>query len=121
MEVEKDVYILSKDEIITGISIPGKNEQELLASFEYFMKKGHTFPMKLPNTETPVKDTTIQEGYTTLTSPIPSLTPLETSFELPSSEFINIDDLTPITLEEIPPSNFFFNKKRKAIIIKEAR
>lgn len=69
MEVEKDANILSKDEIITGISILGKNEQELLASFEAFMKQGHTFPLSLPNTETLVKDTTNQEGSTTLISP----------------------------------------------------
>jgi hypothetical protein len=121
MEVEKDANTLSKDVIITGISIPGKNEQELLASFEAFMKKGHTFPLSLPNTETPVKDTTNQEGSTALTSPIPSLTPLATSSELPGSEVINIDDLTPIKPEDMPSSNLFFNKKRKAIIRRESR
>jgi hypothetical protein len=82
-EVEKNANTLSKDEIITGISIPGKNEQELLASFEAFMKQGHNFPLSFPNTETPVKNTTNQEGSTALISPIPSLTPLATSFELP--------------------------------------
>jgi hypothetical protein len=39
------------------------------------------------------------EGSIALSSPIPSLTPLETSFELPGLEIINIDDLTPIQLE----------------------
>jgi hypothetical protein len=82
MEVENNANTLSKDEIITGISIPGKNEQELLASFEAFMKQGHTFPLSFPNTETLVKDTTNQEGSTALISPIPSLTPLATSSEL---------------------------------------
>ena len=37
MEVEKDANTLSKDVIITRISILGKNEQELVASFEAFM------------------------------------------------------------------------------------
>jgi hypothetical protein len=78
-------------EIITGISIPGKSDQELLTSFEAFMKHGHNFPLSLSNTETPVKDTTNQGESTALISPIPSLTPLETSFDLPCSEVINID------------------------------
>jgi hypothetical protein len=117
-EVEKNTDTLSKDAII---SVPGKDEKKLLASFEAFMKHGHTFPLSFPNTETPVKDATNPEGSTALSSPIPSLTPLATSSELPGSEVINIDDLTPIQPEEIPSSNLFFNKKRKAIIRREAR
>jgi hypothetical protein len=115
-EVEKTPETLSKDAIITGISIPGKSDQELLASFEAFMKHGHNFPLSLSNTETPVKDVTNQGESTAFISPIPSLTPLATSFDLPCSEVINIDDLTPIEPEDMPSSYFFFNKKRKAII-----
>jgi hypothetical protein len=37
------------------------------------------------------------------------------------SEVINIDDLTPIEPEDMPSSNLFFNKKRKAIIRRESR
>jgi hypothetical protein len=60
------------------------------------MKHGHTFPQLFSNTETPVKDVTIQGESTALAIPIPSLTPLATSSDLPSSKVINIDDLTPI-------------------------
>jgi hypothetical protein len=117
-EGEKRSDTLSKDAII---SIPGKYEKKLLASFEAFMNHEHTFPLSSSNTETLVKYATKPEGSTTLSSPIPSLTPLATSFELHGSDIINIDDLTPIQLEEMPPSNLFFNKKRKVIIRKEAR
>jgi hypothetical protein len=120
-EVEKTPETLSKDAIITGISIPGKSDQELLALFEAFMKHGHNFPLLLSNTETPVKDVTNQGESTALISPIPSLTPLATSFDLPCSEVINIDDLTPIEPEDMPSSDLFFNKKRKAIIRRESR
>jgi len=90
-EVENNVDTLFKYTIITG-----ENEQKLLASFEAFMKQGHTFPLSLPNTETPVKNATNLEGSTALVSPIPSLTPLATHFDLLVSEIINIDNLTPI-------------------------
>jgi hypothetical protein len=120
-EVEKTPEIFPKDTTITGISIPGKNNQESLALFEAFMKHGHSFPQLLTNTKTPVKYITNQGESTALSIPIPSLTPLATSSDLPCSEVINIDDLTPIEPEEMPSSYFFFNKKRKAIIRRESQ
>jgi hypothetical protein len=30
-----------------------------------------------------------------------------------------IEDLTPISVEEMPPSNIFFNKKRKPVVRRE--
>jgi hypothetical protein len=108
--------ILSKNTTFTGITILGKIDEESLAFFEAFMKHGHTFPQLFSNTKTPMKYVTIQgDQSTALAIPIPSLTPLETSYDLSGSEVINEDDLTPI-VEEMPSSDFFFNKKRKAII-----
>jgi hypothetical protein len=49
-------------------------------------------------------------------SPITSLTPLQTSFGNPSFELTFVGDLTPILPEEMPLSDFFFNKKQKAIV-----
>jgi hypothetical protein len=120
-EVEKTPETLSKDAIITRISIPSKSDQEFLALFKSFMKHGHNFPPLFPNTETPMKYFTNQEEFVALISPIPSLTPLETSSDLPSSEVINIDDLTPIEPEDVTSSDLFFNKKRKAIIRRKSR
>jgi hypothetical protein len=56
-ELEKNSITLSKEEKIAEISIPGKGDQELLTSFEAFMKHGNNFPLSISNTETPVKDT----------------------------------------------------------------
>jgi hypothetical protein len=117
-EGEKSSDTLSKDAII---SVRGKYVKKILASFDALMNNRHAFPFSLPNTETPMKDDTNPEGSIALSSPIPSSNPLETSFELPRSEIINIDDLTPTQLEEMPPSNLFFNKKKKVVIIKEAQ
>jgi hypothetical protein len=49
-------------------------------------------------------------------SPIPSITPLQFSRGDPNVGAISIEDLTPIAAEEFPPSEFFFSKKRKAIV-----
>jgi hypothetical protein len=85
------------------------------------MNHEHNFPLSFLNSETPAKNATNQEESTALISPIPSLTPLATSYELSSSEVINIDEITPIDPEDIPSSNLFFNKKRKAITRREYR
>jgi hypothetical protein len=66
-----------------------------------------------PNTETLVKDTTNQGGSIALISPIPSLTPLATSFDLPCSEVINIDELTPIESKDIPFIRFIFQQEKE--------
>jgi hypothetical protein len=49
-------------------------------------------------------------------SPIPSVTPLQFSRGDPDAGAISIEDLMPITAEEFPPSEFFFSKKRRAIV-----
>jgi hypothetical protein len=98
----------------------GLNDQELLASLEAFMKDDHASPPSSPVTTTITPNVTSAKKSTALISPIPLVTPLSTSFEVPSSEVIHLDKLTPILPKEMPPSSFFFNKKRKAIIRKES-
>ena len=38
----------------------------------------------------------------------------------PNDQVIFIEDLTPISAEEMPPLDFFFSKKRRAIVKREA-
>ena len=52
-------------------------------------------------------------------SPITSLTPLQSTFGLPQMWAIYVGDLTPISRDEIPPSDYFFSKKRKDVLKKE--
>jgi hypothetical protein len=47
------------------------------------------------------------------------LTPLQSTFGTPHLEVIYASDLTPISREEIPPSDYFFSKKRKAVLKQE--
>jgi hypothetical protein len=47
------------------------------------------------------------------------LYPTTSSFEIHGTEVVNVEYLTPIEPEEMPPSDFFFRKKRKFIVHRE--
>jgi len=115
-EADKIPETLSKDTIEKEQTLPGKNLQETLAMFEAFMKHGHVFHQITSNTETTLKYINIQGESNTLTSPIPSLTPLASSIEIHGTEVVNVEDMTTIEPEEMPSLEFFFNKKWKDIV-----
>ena len=56
---------------------------------------------------------------TELGSPITSLTPLHSTYGNPHEGAIYVSDLEPISRDEIPSSDYFFSKKRKAILKQE--
>jgi hypothetical protein len=56
---------------------------------------------------------------TELGSPITSLTPLQSTYGNPHEGALYISDLEPISRDEIPSSDYFFSKKRKAILKQE--
>jgi hypothetical protein len=56
---------------------------------------------------------------TDLGSPITSLTPLQLNFEIPHEGVLYVSDLNLISRDEIPPSNYFFSKKQRAILKQE--
>jgi hypothetical protein len=56
---------------------------------------------------------------TNLGSHITYLTPLQSTFGLLQMGYIYVGDITPISRDEIPPSDYFFSKKRKAIVSQE--
>ena len=53
---------------------------------------------------------------TKLGSPITYLTPLHSTYGNPQEGALYISDLEPISRDEIPSSDYFFSKKRKAIL-----
>jgi hypothetical protein len=72
----------------------------------------------------PVVDVNIPKAMgetrsTELGSPIASLTPLQSTFGFPQMGAIYVSDLTPISRDEIPPSDYFFSKKRKVVLKQE--
>jgi hypothetical protein len=56
---------------------------------------------------------------TELGSPITSLTPLQSTYGNPQEGALYVSDLEPISRDEIPSSDYFFSKKRKAILKQE--
>jgi hypothetical protein len=64
-------------------------------------------------------DGTEKQLSTEIDNPIQVVTPLQFTRGNPNAEVILIGDLTPIPIEEIPPSDFFFSKKRKVVVKKE--
>jgi hypothetical protein len=52
-------------------------------------------------------------------NPIASITPLQFAKEILDTSWILCEKLTPIAVEEIPPNEFFFDKKRKVVVRQE--
>jgi hypothetical protein len=99
----------------TTLKNPSSDQAKTQA--EALIKKGEEQPPF-----TPGKSITIQSGTfpsTEVGSPIQYITPLQSNRGNPSTELVFIEYLTPISIEEIPPSNIFFNKKRKVVVKRE--
>jgi hypothetical protein len=73
----------------------------------------------LSTSNEPVTDATMKQTSTEIDSPIPSVTPLQSTKGNPDAGTIFKEDLTPISVEELPPSDFFFSKKRKVVVKRE--
>jgi hypothetical protein len=54
-----------------------------------------------------------------LDSPITSLTPLKSTFGTPHEGVLYVSDLELISRDEIPTSDYFFSKKRRAVLKQE--
>jgi hypothetical protein len=60
-----------------------------------------------------------KQPSTEIGSPIQSIIPLHFNRGNLSAEVVFINDLMPILAEEIPPSDFFFSKKRSVVVKRE--
>jgi len=130
------------------ISTPSPEQQGSPPGFETNIQDKENNKGKLKNTEIPSQDTegsqtketrmdkgkeleTIPEimknvpekiGGTTSTelgSPITSLTPLQSTFGTPHEGALYVSDLEPISRDQIPPSDYFFSKKRREVLKQE--
>jgi hypothetical protein len=102
------------------MSLLGLNDPHVLARSKAFINLRQIISHSTPTTPTGTLNTTGQQHSTEIASPITSLTPLQTSFRNPNYRLTFIGDLTPISPKEIPPSDLFFSKKRKAIVKRES-
>jgi hypothetical protein len=80
-------------------------------------KEGEEGPLISPDKST--TNVSRKQSSIEISSPIQFITPLQFTRGNPNAEVIFIEDLTPILVEELPPSNFFFSKKRKAVVKRE--
>jgi hypothetical protein len=73
----------------------------------------------LPTPGKSATDITGKQPSTNIGSPIQSITPLQFNRGNPSAKVVFIEDLTPISAKEMPPSDLFCNKKRRAMVKRE--
>jgi hypothetical protein len=84
---------------------------------ETLTKKGEEGPLFTLDKST--TDGVRKQSSTEIGNPIQFITPLQFTRGNPNTEAIFIEDLTPISVEELPPSDFFFSKKRKVVVKRE--
>jgi hypothetical protein len=81
------------------------------------IKKGEEKPMSTPSK--PTTETAGKQPSTEIGNPIQSVTPLQFSRGNTSAKVVFIKDLIPISAKEMPPSELFFSKKRRAVVRRE--
>jgi hypothetical protein len=111
---------LEKTEVLTqkgDTALTNPPDDQTKAQAEALIKKGQEKSPSTPDKST--TNTAGQQPSTEIGNPIKSVTPLQSSRGNPNAKVIFIEDLTPISVEEMPPSDFFFNKKRRAIVKRE--
>jgi hypothetical protein len=67
----------------------------------------------------PTTYATLKQSFKEIDNPIISITPLQFTKGNPNAEIIFKEDLTPISVEELPLSDFFFSKKRNVMVKQE--
>jgi hypothetical protein len=65
-------------------------------------------------------DATLKQSFNEIDSPIASITPLQFTKGNPDPRWIFNEELMPIFVEELPPNEFFFDRKRKVVVKQES-
>jgi hypothetical protein len=107
-----EISTQKKDILKTEVSDDQAKDQP-----ERLTKQGEDRPLSSPDKST--TDETGEQLSTKIDNPIQIVTPLQSTRGKPNAEVILIGYLTPISIEEIPPSDFFLSKKRKVAVKKE--
>jgi hypothetical protein len=100
----------AEDKISTGMNPSKQETQDKTEKTEISNWEG-----EIPNQE----EGNLEIVTKVINNPIASVTPLQFTKGNPDTEWIFKEDLTPIFVEELPPHEFFFNKKRKAMVKQE--
>jgi hypothetical protein len=108
---------LEETEVLTqkgDTTLTNPPSDQAKAQTEALIKNGEENPLSTPGKS--ATDTVRKQPSTEIGSPVQSITPLQFSRGNPSTEVVFIEDLTPISVEEMPPSDFFFSKKRRVVV-----
>jgi hypothetical protein len=116
-ETPKSSEVLTQ-KLETSLSIPLSPHAK--ARLKAFLKQGKMVSPSSPTTPAGTSNTTEKQQYTEIGTPITSLKPLQYIFGTPNPEIVFMNDITPISPEEMPPSDLFFSRKRKAIVKRES-
>jgi hypothetical protein len=109
-------YDISDKGKLKDSEIPPQNTES--SQIETQKEKGEgvqTNPINLDDFPENVGGTASKE----LGSPITALTPLQATFGNPHEGVLYVRDLEPISRDEIPSSDYFFSKKRRAVLKQE--
>jgi hypothetical protein len=68
----------------------------------------------------PAIDATPKQPFNEIDSPIASITPLQFTKGNRHARWIFGVELAPISIEELPPNEFLFDKKRKVVVKQES-
>jgi hypothetical protein len=110
---EKTEVSTQKEEIpSTNVSGDQAKDQE-----ETLPKEGEEGQLITPDKST--TNAAEKQSSTEINSSIQFIRPLQFTRGNPNAEVIFIEDLTPISVEELPPSNLFFSKKMKVVVKRE--
>jgi hypothetical protein len=106
-----------KIEVLTqqgNATLTNPPDDQTKSQAEALIKKGEEKP---PSTLDKSTTNTVGKQPSTLIGiPIKSVTPLQSSRGNPNDEVVFIEDLTPISVEEMPPSDLFYSKKRRVVV-----
>jgi len=114
LENREKVEVSTQKESIPEMEVldnQGKDQKETI------IKNGEDKPSSSPE-----KSTTEEAGKKfsmEIGNPIEVFTPLQFTKGNPNTEAMFISDFTPISVDETPPTEFFFSKKRKVVVKKE--
>jgi hypothetical protein len=67
----------------------------------------------------PTSVVTLGKSSKQVDNPIVFVTPLQSTKGVPDTGWVFGEELTPIKMEELPPNEFFFDKKRKVVVKQE--
>jgi hypothetical protein len=108
------IEVSTQKEEIPSTNVSGDQAKDQV---ETLTNEGEEGPLISPDKST--TNVAGKQSSTEIGSSIQFITQSQFTGRNLNAKVIFIKDLTPISVEELPPSNFFFSKKRKVVVKRE--